>query len=391
MPISFYCTRCRRLLHATENQINTILDCPYCRQPVIVPTILPDVAITAPPRSEVFELLEEPSVSSPGMVNSEKQTGKTLQTVSEKSPSDAAITSKKKTQKPAANQGNIQNKISEKKSFQNKNSRNKIRRRVINTKNDSPKKKTRPDFPIPRSSVSAGPPPVLPAGLKNPLFRPLSKLPPPALLLRNAISEPPPLYENISFPEKNKFRKPSFRRNFILSGIIVVGIFGLFTLFAYSRQNKPSAAPPGEKLVNFSGQLTYVDSEGQVCPDEKSLVFAFPTSAQNESPLLLSKMKLDSASDADQEFLQQLRERGGDFTRVDPEGMFDLRLAEGNYMILLVSFHISNTRDDSNRQKLTEAQKYLYRPENLIGRKRIQTTVSFITPQTEFYEYNFGN
>ncbi len=138
----------------------------------------------------------------------------------------------------------------------------------------------------------------------------------------------------------------------------VVAVMSLLVGILVGRGCSP--APPPEnawpQACLISGVVAIERATGQTVPDDGAAVIVVPRDVRPEQKVeTIGLRPQDTPPDENHAGLQTIRGLGGDYARTDPEGHFQLRVADrGHFFVLVISAHVS--QNDQEQSKTTLAQ-----------------------------------
>lgn len=161
----------------------------------------------------------------------------------------------------------------------------------------------------------------------------------------------------------------------ILLALVAVASFTLGVLVGSGGKTQLAERPPQPCVL--SGKVDYVASSGQSRPDDGSIVLIVPT---EERPSPDNKADVaglrpgDPMPQDDSDNLRIIRGIGGDYTRVDADGNFQVRLPDtGRYFVLVVSGNAyRGPGEELSRDDIAQLGRYVRPPTDLLGESRYQ-------------------
>jgi phage FluMu protein Com len=156
-----------------------------------------------------------------------------------------------------------------------------------------------------------------------------------------------------------------------LLGVVAIGcfIFGIVVGAAMAPQGAGEAEGPMACVIK--GKLAYLEGGKQV-PDEGAVVIVLP---QDARPDPNAKVPIDTLRpevtppNEDDLALRQIRELGGDYTRANEGGEYELRVPDrGAYFVLFLSNNARLSHDEQPEEShLAQMGRYFLFAEQLIG------------------------
>lgn len=334
--IDFFCTRCRRFLHYPDKTAGAVINCPYCQQALIVPTIDP------------VEWSESDSNYIPIPGNYENRSfsveNTNLPYRSDEFRDETDLLSPVRSA-PIADSEFLS--------------------RVA-------------EVPLEKKPV----PPPLPNG--------------ETVVDQELNSYSPPILAPLTFseaPNDQPGRKHIFLP--ILMILFVALIAGSVIFFLQDREMRSSdeiGSTPGKKIP-IEGELIYMDANNKPQKDEGSLIFLFPEDFPQDKPLAITGLAPNRPKPVEfREFKQKLTDLGGYYLETDSNGIFDLFvLRKGRYRVLLVSAHVFQKPGTDRQKEFAEIGKYLYHPDQLLLLDhQFLWTIWDINEKNGSFGHNFG-
>jgi len=163
----------------------------------------------------------------------------------------------------------------------------------------------------------------------------------------------------------------------ILIGVVALGAFALGLLVG-SRGPEPDPSLDAIAICTVSGQVQ-IETEGLgVLPDEDAVVIAVP---RDQRPAAAGRADIAGLRPSDprpastNQGLTVLREMGGAYARADAEGRYSLRVAAGEYFLLVLSHgKYRDAADDPPRDDLAQLGRYFLPATELLGDSRYRWT-----------------
>jgi hypothetical protein len=162
----------------------------------------------------------------------------------------------------------------------------------------------------------------------------------------------------------------------VLLGVVALAGFGL-GLVAGGAMPRGSESTVAAGPVTLTGTVAYDAGDNLPTPDEGAAVLLVPEDARPEQKAPVASLRPGSSPvEAGDPAVTALREIGGDYARVDPEGQFRLVAAQpGMYFLLIVSAHKDRPRQERFvPQHLAELGRYVQSAPELLGQNRYQWT-----------------
>ena len=156
----------------------------------------------------------------------------------------------------------------------------------------------------------------------------------------------------------------------ILLAVVGLAGFVLGVLFGATQEPAPEQAAVTE-LVTLSGWIRWQDAAAREQPDEGAVILAFPRDSRPEADQRLDIAGFrpgDPQPTEDHPALQTLYRLGGAVAWASPDGHFRLRLAAGDYYLLVLSRSVfRQSSQQPVREDLSQIGRYSKRATELLG------------------------
>jgi hypothetical protein len=351
MPVQFVCQQCRKRLSVSHRKQGTVVNCPNCGQPNVVPeeqAALPSAAL--------------PSAALPSAaMAAAAQQGTTYPAIPEVVVFDDVpelIAEQQRVAPPPAE------------------SPSRVAANGV-TKSSSPASKT------PANKLPPNPPPA-PPGLAGPASS--------SSVWSSPVAPQTPVQTRPGASQVAARLKPrpedalllmSRRAVYALAGLLLgIALFAFLAGFLIGRGGRPierDAAQPGETAqgdpVALEGSVIYSTAPGNYQGDVNSVAIAVPADKPPAQKLPSAGLR---ATDADESLATSagaaLRAQGGVLARANSAGDFQLVVPQpGDFHLLLVSRHAKRPAGtEINSKDLAEMAQYFADPAGLIGGQKYE-------------------
>jgi len=161
-----------------------------------------------------------------------------------------------------------------------------------------------------------------------------------------------------------------------LLGIVAIGCFIFGIVVGMATAPRGAGENDGPIACVIKGKLAYRD-DGNDVPDEGAVIIVLPQDARPDptAKVPVDTLRPDVTPPAEDDLaLRQIRELGGEYTRANEDGEYELRVPDrGAYFVLFLS---RNARLDDNEHPepgdLAQMGRYFLPPAQLIGTNRYQ-------------------
>lgn len=186
--------------------------------------------------------------------------------------------------------------------------------------------------------------------------------------------------------------------------LVLAGVaFGLGYWLGQQKAALPGAGAVAAQAAAdpslIEGQVIYIDESGRVLGDMGAVVIAVPEGNPPRQPLALTALDADPAppdpkrpSNPDRrKSIEQIRQLGGAFARVERKGSYSLVLRPGTYRVLIVSAHARRPAGAPvDEADLAELRRVFVAPERFIGTMKYAWGLHPMSPGASGPDQDFG-
>jgi hypothetical protein len=178
----------------------------------------------------------------------------------------------------------------------------------------------------------------------------------------------------------------------LLAFLAVTGLAVGYLIGRTDRQPSIAVGPPAPQRGLISGRLQWTGTTGALA-DKGAVVIALPLDLETQNKLPGASLGPDKpVPQQGDPLIRAIEDWGGDYTRTNDVGEFELFLVPGRYHILSVSHQsdrLSNVEPD--RDDLAAIGKYFTAPHEIIGLHRYHWTTKELEEGSQFsHEFTFG-
>ena len=353
MPVQFTCSRCRRTLSVSQRKAGSIVACPKCGEPNVVPqpvgaageqpaTVVPPASTVAPPT---------PAGPFPvGEVKIETTIG-------------ATSTANRSFLPEAGAFDDIPALISE---------------------------------PIATPATVAAPPPIVPtppplAGRSPSATADIGGFVPPPITARQPVARRARKQDGTVLLIT---RQAVYAQAGLVAGLVLLAFIAGLLIGRGSRPAAKVAAPSAAaEPVALDGHVLYALSPGASLPDAAAIIIALPADKKPAHKIAARGLRAGDDDDLDASpSAEALRTIGAAVVRSNDSGQFELVVQRpGDYSLLIISHHAS--RPEGSTIALADAEElsqYFASPKELIGQQRYALIAMRLAGAPPAFTHEFG-
>jgi hypothetical protein len=154
-----------------------------------------------------------------------------------------------------------------------------------------------------------------------------------------------------------------------LLGMVAIFCFVLGLVAGAGLSGNSGSSETGPKPCSITGRVAYGPVGDEPTPDVGAVAIVVPQEVRPEEKAGIEGLRpQDPPPDGDHPGLQAIRNIGGDYTRVDEDGNFQLRVSDiGRYFVLVISANRNQPAGEQAKAELAQIGRFFELTPDLFG------------------------